>query len=244
MRIGEMVYCTGGTGTVLFENGLSLDYIEGDVIIIPPGERHINYGSKGFTNIHVTMEDPTVPCRGAFCLADDSDMRLRHAFSEARYFYQADIQKRELVLSALGDLICGYMAALHSSNEFSEPIQEIRSEILKHYSESGFALDAVIHALPFHYDYLRKLFKKEVGVTPREYMTGLRMKKAGQLLSSMGVPDFSMTEVAEKCGFDDPLYFSRVFKKHFGCAPSSYCHQVREGQNANDTGAEKAYKFI
>ena len=31
-----------------------------------------------------------------------------------------------------------------------------------------------------------------------------------------------ITEIAEMCGFDEPLYFSRVFKKNFGCSPSNY----------------------
>lgn len=226
----ELIYCTGGAADFLYEGGLSLHCSQGDVVMIPPGERYLSAGSRDFTNILITMAEPAVPQRSIFRLSDDSDGRLRHAFSEARDFYLADVQKRELVLSALGDLICGYLAVLQSNTEFSEPIQQIRSEILRHYSEPGFALDAVIRAMPFHYDYLRKLFKKEVGVTPREYLTSLRMKKAGQLLSTMRAQNFSMTEVAEKCGYDDALYFSRVFKKYFGCAPTSFYRHSREGK--------------
>ena len=45
----------------------------------------------------------------------------------------------------------------------------------------SFALDEQIRAMPFHYDYLRKLFKKEMGMTPLEYLTRMRMKKAESL---------------------------------------------------------------
>jgi len=79
--------------------------------------------------------------------------------------------------------------------------------------------------MPFHYDYLRKLFKKEVGVSPLEYLTELRMKSAETLLTAMWTNEYSITEIAQMCGFADSLYFSRVFKKHFGCAPSNYAQK-------------------
>jgi AraC-like DNA-binding protein len=34
--------------------------------------------------------------------------------------------------------------------------------------------------------------------------------------------DNSVAEIGELCGYEDALYFSRVFKKHFGCAPSTF----------------------
>ena len=47
----------------------------------------------------------------------------------------------------------------------------------------------------------------------------------GKLLTAMWTNDYSVTEVALMCGYDDPLYFSRVFKKHFGCSPSNFVRQ-------------------
>ena len=53
-------------------------------------------------------------------------------------------------------------------------------------------------------------------------MTSLRMKKAETLLSAMWTREYSVAEVAEMCGFDDALYFSRVFKKTYGCSPTNF----------------------
>ena len=39
--------------------------------------------------------------------------------------------------------------------------------------------------------------------------------------------DYTVTQIAEACGFSEPLYFSRVFKKHFGVAPSYYIRQKK-----------------
>ena len=78
-----------------------------------------------------------------------------------------------------------------------------------------------IRAIPLHYDYLRKLFKKEMGRSTLEYLTDLRMNRARELLLD-GTRKLPIAEVAEGCGFSDALYFSRVFKKRFGSSPTQF----------------------
>ncbi len=218
----ELVYCTGGSGTFRFESGTSIEYKARDVVAIPPYERHANLSAEGFTNMHIRLEDPSFPYRSAFRVEDDAQGHLKSAFDEVKHYLLSDIRKRELILAALGELIAGYMIVFRSNNEFSKPVEQIRSVIMTNYAHCDFALDDAIRELPFHYDYLRKLFKKEMGITPLEYMTSLRMKKAEIMLTTMWGGDYSISEIAELCGYDDALYFSRVFKKCFGCAPSVF----------------------
>ena len=230
----ELVYCTGGEGTFTFENGTTLQYKEGEVVAIPPKELHCNSSQDGFTNIHMRMADPSFPYRSAFRVQDDSMGHLKMAFTEARFYSLADIKKRELVMAALGELICSYMIVYRSNSEFSKPVEQIRGLIINHYAESSFQLDEAIRAMPFHYDYLRKLFKKEMGITPLEYMTNLRMKKAEMMLTAMWGSDYSVAEIGQLCGFEDALYFSRVFKKHFGCSPSAFVKNRVKPETAAD----------
>lgn len=218
----ELVYCTSGQGAFRFENGTVMTYQAGEVVVIPPQTVHANSSGEGFTNIHLTMAEPSFPYKTAFRITDDEEENVKMAFQQARSFYMGDIKNAELVLAALGDLIVSFMIVCRSNTEFSEPVEKIRSSIRRNYSRPGYALDEVMRSMPFHYDYLRKLFKKEVGVSPLEYMTALRMKSAETLLSAMWTNEYSITEIAQMCGFEDALYFSRVFKKYYGCAPSNY----------------------
>ena len=80
----ELVYCTGGEGAFLFENGTRLPYRAGVAAAIPPGERHANASQEGFTNIFLTIEEPSFPFRGAFAVEDDAEGHLLSAFSQAR----------------------------------------------------------------------------------------------------------------------------------------------------------------
>lgn len=218
----ELVYCTSGCGSFQFENGTTLNYQAGEVAIIPPKVVHANSSSDGFTNIHLTMSEPSFSYKWAFRVSDDDAESLKAAFAQAKYYYMSDIKMRELVLAALGDLITSYIVVFKSNVEYSESVDRIRTSIVRNFSRPDFALDEVIRSMPFNYDYLRKLFKKEVGMSPLEYMTNLRMKNAEMLLTTMWTNDYTVTEIAHMCGFEDALYFSRVFKKYYGCSPTSF----------------------
>ena len=69
------------------------------------------------------------------------------------------------------------------------------------------------------YTYLSKLFIKTYGVTPNKYILLKKIHFACDLLNSKG---YSINEIAEKSGFPNVYYFSRVFKNTMGICPSQY----------------------
>jgi len=70
------------------------------------------------------------------------------------------------------------------------------------------------------------LFKKTFDLFPLQYITRYRIKRACELLRNT---EYSITQIAEQSGFDDPLYFSRVFKKEIGISPSQYRAKIDPG---------------
>ncbi len=58
-------------------------------------------------------------------------------------------------------------------------------------------------------------------MTPLQYLNDRRLQTAAAMLRSQ-YNDGNVTEVARQCGFREPLYFSRMFKKKYGLSPSYY----------------------
>lgn len=66
----------------------------------------------------------------------------------------------------------------------------------------------------------RKIFSSKFGVSPKKYIINQRMLQAKTILESGEFKNVS--EVAYAVGFDDPLYFSKLFKSFYGSPPSKY----------------------
>ena len=134
--------------------------------------------------------------------------------------------RSEAVLNALGDLIVSYVNLCSGDGkEYSPVVKLVLADISKNVSNAAYALDDALKKLPLNYDYVRKLFQKETGATPHGYLVAERMRLASNLiLSGMSnrYSEYTVSQIAEACGFSEPLYFSRAFKKYYGVAPSEY----------------------
>jgi len=74
----------------------------------------------------------------------------------------------------------------------------------------------------------RALFKERTGLSPMDYLTALRINHARQLMSQT---ELTMREIADMVGYEDQLYFSRIFKKRTGFTPSAYRHSLKSSEN-------------
>lgn len=71
----------------------------------------------------------------------------------------------------------------------------------------------------------RAAFRKATGLSPSEYLMGLRIRNACTMLEQT---DLSVQEVASASGYSDPFYFSRIFRKNMGLAPTEYRGSMRK----------------
>lgn len=67
-------------------------------------------------------------------------------------------------------------------------------------------------------------FKQFTGVTPMQYILSVRISNAQSLLEET---EYNITEIGNIVGYENPLYFSRIFKKQRGLSPSEYRKRIR-----------------
>ena len=207
----ELVYCTGKSGKFIFE-GMTIPYTEGDIVIIPPNLPHKNESVNGFTNLHLNIENASLPFSEPFLISDDANKSLLHLFSDAYYLFTGDPERRAALLNAYGALIVKCVSAYVAARPKNKVAEQIIQSIQDNYQDAFFSLDTVLESQPYCSDYLTKLIKNEIGMTPHQYLTNLRLQTAADLLCSV---NSSISEVAHLCGFNNPLYFSRLFKKKY-----------------------------
>ena len=98
------------------------------------------------------------------------------------------------------------------------------------------ALAALANISPSHFF---TLFKRQTGSPPIDYFIRLRMERARQLLDSTAS---SVKEVAAILGYNDPFYFSRLFKAVNKVAPSDYRQLRKNGKENGSLAAPVAAK--
>lgn len=127
-------------------------------------------------------------------------------------------QAKALVYSVLSELFGAVKSLKH--NETESMVEEARGYIEFHHMRQHTLTD-----LAGRYGmcpkYFSEVFKKYTGISPIDYLIAYRMKEAHRLLTSTSV---SVKEISETVGYADAYYFSRLFKKQYGLAPS----QLRE----------------
>jgi len=92
-------------------------------------------------------------------------------------------------------------------------------------SRSDLSVEELATELGMSRVHLYKRLKQITGKTPIEFIRVLRLKRAAQLLRES---QLNISEIAYRCGFNNPKYFSKYFKEEFGVLPSVY--QEKEGR--------------
>lgn len=225
----ELIYCTGGSGRLSYDGGI-IPYQAGDLVLVPPLVYHQNESETGFTNIHLNMRDPALTLRKPTLVHDDGNHFILDAFTAAFYYFGSNPGKQTLLLSAYANLIVNLVSTSLSAPSRNPIVEEIAIKIVLSYPDENFELDQYLHTLPFNYDYLRKLFKHEAGVTPHQFLVDTRLQAAAERLSFSEGHQVNISEIAHLCGFREPLYFSKVFRKKFGMSPSQY-QRCKPGHN-------------
>lgn len=149
--------------------------------------------------------------------------RLNRAWLEKRPGYGLAVRGLFcLILSRLA-------AAVRAAGGDEEPARRlaaVQDFIFKHYAEP-IPLARLAALVRLNPRYFGNWFSGRTGMTAREYINRIRIRKAFDLLATGG---FNVAETAYKCGFSDVFYFSKLFKRIVGRPPSDL---IRSGQAAH-----------
>lgn len=131
---------------------------------------------------------------------------------------KADVDSLKLWLKRISTRIGLYMSRRRMSMA-GNLVEKAKQFILENYSRANLSVETVCAHLHISQSYFSSIFKQDVGCSFVQYLTDLRMKRATELLMDT---DEKTYVIAKELGFEEPNYFSYVFKKRYGISPSQY----------------------
>jgi len=105
-------------------------------------------------------------------------------------------------------------------------VLDVMDYVEAHYQDK-ITLEMISTYVNFSENYLCRVFKEQVGMSPISYINTVKMNKAAALIAGGHT---YMKEVAALVGISDQFYFNRLFKKQFGVSPSKYTGQNKQAR--------------
>lgn len=203
---------------------------EGTAIIFPPryhykysynqGEKPLSYLWMHFTGFYAAgllEELGLLPLARPLSVGSDSHV-VRH-FQELFGSFSENVTLQRATLAPIAEQILLLIAK--AVRREGEPKDVISRSI--DYINANFASDICLEMLAkeenLSISRYNTVFKQQFGMPPIRYIIKLRMASACQLLENT---DMSVRQVGLLVGYDDPHFFSKLFKKHVGVSPLAY----------------------
>ena len=144
------------------------------------------------------------------CEVSDNE-QLKKLYNELPFFSQPQLLSLKTLLPSI---LFADAISLELDGLGERIVEYIESNLC-----SSLSVDSICKTFFISKNHLYKYFRISHGTTVNEYITSLRMKKAGELLSRTSEPVYT---VCEKVGIDNYTYFCRLFKKREGLTPLEY----------------------
>lgn len=154
------------------------------------------------------------------CKEIEKEQRLRHLGHS--FILKSLVMKLIILLYREMDE-CSSPLSLDASHFASRDkkaiVQSLIDYMSSHYMED-ISLDNMSKNMYLSPIYISKIFKEETGTSPINYLIQIRLTKAREILETNKIP---INLVSKAVGYSDAYYFSKLFKKYYGIAPSKYC---------------------
>lgn len=159
-----------------------------------------------------------------FCIEGGMDEEF--AYNASDYFIQKMDQCKNIeeLKQRYHEMLCFYtnhMASIKTKPVYSKPIILCMDYIYHHLHEK-LSVEILAGHVNLNPNYLSGLFKREAGQTVSAYITATRLETARRMLL---YSDTSYSEIASILAFSSQSYFTKQFRKTYGCTPREYRKQ-------------------
>lgn len=224
----RLFYVTRGTGRLKTATKIT-PISESDLFFTFPGRPFSIEGSEDLACMYINFLGTR-----ANIILDRLGVTMTHyyfpAFPELRAFWEPAIRNYPNALDLISESVLLYtFSALtervisesndHISPGASEMIKQIKKYVDDNYYDPDLSLESVAAHFSYNKTYLSSAFKKQMKTGFSNYLNVIRCRHACRLLGE----EFTTTqEIAFRCGYNDPMYFSKVFRQKFGISPRDY----------------------
>ena len=228
----QLIYLVNGCGTFL-ANGRDLELSKGNIVIYAPEEtQQYSYHHKKNSEVywaHFTGYGAEELLRSVGLL--DSEIHFVGINNTFINYFKKIIREMQLKLPFFEQATSGYiidlltlMARTKTATQSrekkiqDEAILKVMEEMHTHYNDS-WTISSLAKKCNLSTDWFMHKFKVESGVSAMGYLLQIRLDKARWLLLNSSL---SIKEISYIIGYDNPLYFSKLFKKAEGVSPNLY----------------------
>ena len=142
--------------------------------------------------------------------------------------YESYFLNGDFGLDCLGKayLLLSEMSQVHRDNATPVAIEKGHIQAAKAYIRNNFQFPIsildVAHSVGVSPNYLANLFAKQGEISPKRYLTQVRMEVSAKLLRSSSS---SISDISRAVGYSSPLHFSKAFAAYYGASPLHYRNQ-------------------
>lgn len=216
-RCYGLSFCIEGQITYT-HNGKEYVSDPGHAVILPQGQSYSLYGNKKglFPLINFNCINPL--CDTIEVLPIDNASTYIKDFEHMKSLFPFE-KNRTKVISIFYDILYRLSSQSTVKSSMLLPAEKF---LENNFSNSEITNEMLARQCGISEIYFRKLFTKQYGITPHQYIINIRINKAKQLLTD-GM--LKINAVSEECGFSNPNHFCRVFKEKTGLTPMEYMNR-------------------
>lgn len=227
----QIVYITGGTG--VFEDKDSSRIITpGTLFLLRPGYWHTYHPNKdtGWSEYYIGFNGPTFRSEINRFFGDRKgpvefglSATLVDLFEQALFYSERQSSQTMSILQAIVIhmiALINYNLATKKKNDdkLDAAISYVKQYMANHLSEP-IDVQALAEEQGMSYTWLRRMFRKNTGIAPAQYLQQLRIHMSMYLLRNTNAP---IKNIAVDSGFKTPEYFCAVFQEATGMTPKEY----------------------